>query len=120
MSRLPVLALLLVVAASAPACQSGAEDDAGQCPAAVLRAGDLYHADSRFGTPPVRGRPVDGVSTTACGEARERPVEAFAIPGIPTSVAIYAPAAYGEEFIMVRDGERLTDVQVAKLERADS
>jgi hypothetical protein len=73
----------------------------GLLPASAQIGGHLYDADSRYGRPVSLGQELpESIRLAACDES-SREVPGFAIDGIPTTVAIYAPDAYGEEFILV-------------------
>jgi hypothetical protein len=95
--------------------REGDREEGGSCPALVTVRGVEYYADSRFGVPRDTGREIEGVKAASCGGSTGRVVTGYAIPGIPVETAIYAPEAYGAEFILIRDGRRLSKDHLEQL-----
>lgn len=118
MINLRSAAVISVGLLSFASCGDGdTADNTETCPASVTMNQVTYSAAARYGVPRHQGKELLGVTTVSCSDESGRPVEARAIKGIPVSLAFYAPAAFGPEYIVIRDGESLSAEQLEALEK---
>ena len=110
---------LVTSAAVLTGCSS--TEECGLSPASVQINGHEYYTDSRHGTPLRVGRELpQPVALEGCDGTSASEVPAHAIRGIPTTVAVYAPAAFGEEFILINEDAVWRPRYVQRLTGADA
>ena len=104
------------------ACGHSSNGEAGRsCAASVLLEGHRYNAADRYGVPIKLASSLEQpVTVPGCldGERDEATARGWAIEGIPTTVAIYAPQAYGAEYILIKDGVDLKPAYALHLDRS--
>src|SRR4051812_14705492 len=84
-------------------CGHSSKSDAGGLCAAFARVnGHRYNSAETYGIPIKLGTPLDQpITVPACGDGEDTTTRGWAIDGIPTNVAVYAPEAYGAQAILV-------------------
>ena len=104
------------------ACGHSSNGEAGRsCAASVLLEGHRYNAVDRYGVPIKLASSLEQpVTVPGCldGERDEATARGWAIEGIPTTVAIYAPQAYGAEYILIKDEVDLKPAYALHLDRS--
>ena len=103
-----------------PACGSSSNSDAGGLCAAIAEVnGHRYNSSETYGVPIKLGSPLDRpIAVPACGDGEDTTTRGWAIDGIPTNVAVYAPNAYGAQAILVKDGVVLKPAYAQHLKRS--